>query len=143
MKKSDILQLWYDEVWSKGNLKAIDEILGEDVVAQGIIPALGVTRDDFSNLVIAIRNLLGPIKVELKQTVEQGDWLAARYVVDTVSDDGGKTVHVSGQVMARFSQGQIVESFYQFDFFSLFQQLGQLPPDSLPVCLTSQRLDWA
>ena len=143
MKKSDILQLWYDEVWSKGNLKAIDEILGEDVVAQGIIPALGVTRDDFSNLVIAIRNLLGPIKVELKQTVEQGDWLAARYVVDTVSDDGGKTVHVSGQVMARFSQGQIVDSFYQFDFFSLFQQLGQLPPDSLPVCLTGQRLDWA
>lgn len=143
MTKADILQLWYDEVWSKGNLAAIDELLGEHVVAEGIIPALGVTRDDFSNLVVAIRNLLGPIKVELAQCVEQGDWLAARYVVDTVSEDGGTPVHVSGQVMARFSGGQIVESFYQFDFFSLFQQLGQLPPDSLPVCLTGQGLDWA
>jgi hypothetical protein len=143
MNKSEILQLWYDEVWTKGNLKAIDELLGEETEAQGIIPSLGIQRQDYADLVIAIRALLGPIKVTLSQTLEEGDWLAARYLADTENPGTGEPVQVSGQVMARFSKGQIVESYYLFDFFSLFQQLGQLPPDSLPVCLTGQRLDWA
>ncbi len=143
MTNSEILQRWYDEVWTNGNLDAIDEMLGVDVEAQGIIPALGISRREFSDLVEAIRGLLGPIKVELAQTVEQGDWLAARTSIDTEVPETGRPIHVSGHVMARFENGQIVESFYQFDFFSFFEQLGQLPPDSLPICLTGQKLDWA
>lgn len=142
MTKTEILQRWYDEVWSKGNLDAISEMLGEDIVANGIIPALGITRGEFGDLIEAVRSLLGPIKVELAQTVEQGDWLAARYMIDSEALETGEPVHVSGQVMARFKDGRIAESHYQFDFFSMFEQLGQLPPDSLPVCLTGQKMRW-
>ena len=142
MKKTEILQRWYDEVWTNGNLDAIDEMLGEDLVANGIIPALGISRNEFGDLVEAVRSLLGPIRVKLAQTVEQDDWLAARYVIDTEAAETGEPVHVSGHAMVRFKDGKIAESHYQFDFFSLFEQLGQLPPDSLPVCLTGQTMRW-
>ncbi len=45
--------------------------------------------------------------------------------------------------MARFKGGKMVEAYNQFDFISLFEQLGQLPQDTLPICMTGQQLDWA
>ena len=39
----------------------------------------------------------------------------------------GKTVQVTGVNVARFADGKIVESWFNFDMLTLLQQLGAIP----------------
>ncbi|WP_146343937.1 ester cyclase [Phaeobacter marinintestinus] len=141
--KTDLLQRWYDEVWVHGNLDAIDKFFVPDLVATGIVPEMQMGRDDFQDLVVAFRAHVGEIDVRLPKTVEHDDWLAAFLHVHTTRADNGAPIEVTGQVMARFEGDQIVEAYNQFDFVSLFEQLGQLPEDTIPICMTGQQLEWA
>ncbi len=142
MTKSELLKAWYSEVWEQGNTDAIDQYFLPDTMAEGLIPEMQVGADDFRDLVTAFRHLLGDIRVELPKIIEENDWLSAILHVHTSRADTGAAVEVSGQVMARFKDGKMVEAYNQFDFVSFFEQLGQLPQDTLPVCMTGQRLDW-
>ena len=143
MTKTEILQQWYDRVWVDGDLDAIDQFFQPDATAEGIIPEFQVGRDEFRDLVTAFRYHVGDIRVELPKVIENGDWLAAILHVHTSRADNGAPIELTGQVMARFQDGKVVEAYNQFDFISLFEQLGQLPADTLPVCMTGQSLDWA
>lgn len=139
---AEILKDWYDQVWVHGDIDAIDKFFVPDLVATGIVPEMQMGRDDFQDLVMAFRAHVGDIDVQLPKTVENGDWLAAFLHVNTTRADNGAPIVVTGQVMARFDDGKIVEAYNQFDFVSLFEQLGQLPEDTIPVAMTGQRLDW-
>jgi len=142
MTKKEILQRWYDEVWCKGNLDMIDELFCPDTIASGIIPEMQMGPQDFRDLIFAVRNLVGDISVALPVTIEQDDWLSAVLIVNTCRNDSGTPIIVTGQVIARFDDGRMVETYNQFDWMSLFEQLGQFPPETLPVCMAGQRLDW-
>ncbi|SLN39362.1 SnoaL-like polyketide cyclase [Falsiruegeria litorea R37] len=143
MTKSELLKEWYDRVWVHGDLEAIDQFFDPDTMAEGIIPEMQVGVDDFRDLVTAFRFHVGDIDVKLPKTVENGDWVAAMLHVHTSRADNGAPIEVTGQVMARFKDDKVVEAYNQFDFISLFEQLGQLPEDTLPICMTGQQLSWA
>ncbi|MEX0319734.1 MAG: ester cyclase [Ruegeria sp.] len=143
MTKIEVLKEWYAQVWEQGNTEAIDQYFDPDTMAEGLIPEMQVGPDDFRDLVTAFRFILGEIRVELPKIIEDGDWLSAILHVHTSRADNGAPIEVSGQVMARFRDGKMVEAYNQFDFISFFEQLGQLPQDTLPVCMTGQRLNWA
>ena len=143
MTKSELLKEWYDRVWVHGDLEAIDQFFDPDTMAEGIIPEMQVGVDDFRDLVTAFRYHVGDIDVKLPKTVENGDWVAAMLHVHTSRADNGAPIEVTGQVMARFKDDKVVEAYNQFDFISLFEQLGQLPEDTLPICMTGQQLAWA
>ncbi|WP_372574480.1 ester cyclase [Ruegeria jejuensis] len=143
MTKSDILKQWYDRVWVQGDLDAIDQFFAPETAAEGIIPEMQVGADDFRDLVTAFRFHVGDIRVDMPKTIENGDWVAAILHVNTSRADNGAPIEVTGQVMARFKDDKVVEAYNQFDFVSLFEQLGQFPADTLPVCMTGQQLDWA
>ena len=143
MTKSEVLKAWYAEVWEQGNADAIQKYFSPDTMAEGLIPEMQVGPDDFRDLVAAFRHILGEIRVELPKIIEDGNWLSAILHVHTSRADNGAPIEVTGQVMARFRDGKMVETYNQFDFISLFEQLGQFPKDTLPVCMTGQRLDWA
>ncbi|TMV08773.1 ester cyclase [Ruegeria sediminis] len=143
MTKSDVLKAWYAEVWEQGNTDAISRFFTPDTTAEGLIPEMQVGPDDFRDLVTAFRHILGDIRVDLPKIIEDGNWLSAILHVHTTRADTGAPIEVTGQVMARFRDGKVVEAYNQFDFISFFEQLGQFPQDTLPVCMTGQRLDWA
>lgn len=143
MTKSGLLKNWYEQVWEQGNVDMIDTFFGADTMAEGLIPEMQVGPDDFREFVSAFRYHLGDIRVELPKIIENGDWLSAILHVHTSRADNGAPIEVTGQTMVRVKDGKIVEAYNQFDLISLFEQLGQMPEDTLPVCMTGQRLDWA
>ncbi|WP_420587181.1 ester cyclase [Ruegeria sp.] len=143
MSHADIVRGWYSEVWENGNLDAIDQYFAADTMAEGLIPEMQVGADDFRDLVMAFRHVLGDIKVELPKIIEEDDWVSAILHVSTTRADNGAPLKATGSVIARVKDGRMVEAYNQFDFVSLFEQLGQFPQDTLPVCMTGQRLDWA
>ncbi|WP_170381210.1 ester cyclase [Ruegeria atlantica] len=143
MSHADLVRGWYSEVWENGNLDAIDQYFASDTMAEGLIPEMQVGADDFRDLVMAFRHVLGDIKVEIPKIIENGDWVSAILHVSTTRADNGAPLQATGSVFARIKDGRMVEAYNQFDFISLFEQLGQFPQDTLPVCMTGQRLDWS
>jgi len=143
MSHADVLREWYSEVWENGNTDAIDQYFAPDTMAEGLIPEMQVGADEFRDLVMAFRHILGDIHVELPKVIEDDDWVSAIIHLKTTRADNGAPLEAAGSVIARIRDGRMVEAYNQFDFISLFEQLGQLPQDTLPVCMTGQRLDWA
>lgn len=143
MTKSELLKKWYDQVWVQGNVDAIDQFFASDTLAEGLIPEMQVGADDFREFVTAFRYHLGDIRVDLPIVIENGDWASAIVHVHTSRADNGAPIEVTGQVMVRVKNSKIVEAYNQFDLISLFEQLGQMPEDTLPVCMTGQQLEWA
>ncbi|WP_170760531.1 ester cyclase [Ruegeria lacuscaerulensis] len=143
MSHADVLREWYSEVWENGDTDAIDQYFAPDTMAEGLIPEMQVGADDFRDLVMAFRHILGDIHVELPKIMEDGDWVSAIIHLKTTRADNGAPLEAAGSVIARIRDGRMVEAYNQFDFISLFEQLGQFPQDTLPVCMTGQRLDWA
>ena len=76
MTHSDILKAWYSEVWEQGSTDAIDQYFAPETMAEGPIPEMQVGADDFRDLVMAFRHILGEISVELPKIIENGDWVA-------------------------------------------------------------------
>ncbi|SFU17249.1 ester cyclase [Sedimentitalea nanhaiensis] len=143
MNKADLLRKFYEDVWVKNNLDAIDLYFSANAEAGGIIPEMSFGPDEFRELVFAVRNLLGEIDIDMPIVIENGEWAAGIIKARTSRADNGAPVEVTGQTMARFEGDKLVEAYNQFDYVSLFEQLGQLPPDTLPICMTGQRLAWA
>jgi predicted ester cyclase len=143
MDKKEFLKSWYEEIWIKGNVDAVDQFFEPESIASGIVPEMQMGRDDFGDLVSAFLMHVENVDVKIPIMVEEGDWLSAFLHVHMQRGDNGAPVEVTGQVMARFANGKIVEAYNQFDFVSLFEQLGQFPEDTIPICMTGQRLDWA
>ncbi|MBK0328390.1 ester cyclase [Rhodobacteraceae bacterium F11138] len=143
MSKAELLRKFYEDVWVKNNLEAIDLYFAPNTEAGGIIPEMSFGPDEFRELIYAVRNLLGDIDVELPVVIENGEWAAAMITARATRADNGAPVEVTGQTMARFEGDKLIEAYNQFDYVSLFEQLEQLPADTLPICMTGQRLAWA
>jgi steroid delta-isomerase-like uncharacterized protein len=125
---------WKEELWDKGNVNIIDELLASDYVGHMVFapePVQG--RETF-------KQLLGPYLAafDVQDTreflVAEGDIVV---IHDTyrVKHKGafrgipptGKEATVTGIDIYRIAEGKIVEHWYDGDFTGLMQQLG-IPP---------------
>ncbi len=138
--KTDILQRWYDQVWTLGNLDVVDEIFAKDTTAAGIMPDFSIDPNDFKGLVLAVRALCVEPKATILRAHDTGDWLSAFIEVTTTDLSETKTVKVTGMVFARFEGENMVETYNNFDFLNFFEQLGQLPEGTLGLLLAGSKL---
>jgi hypothetical protein len=138
--KSDILARWYRQVWSQGDLAAIDTMFRPDTRASGILPGMEMGPDEFKTLVAAVLELIEPPQVTFLKTMEQDDWLAALLSIRARAVAQARPIHVTGTVFARFDGEFMVETYNNFDFIGFFEQLGLLPENSIALGLSGQRI---
>ena len=141
-----VLRRWFEEVWNKGRAEAIDEMFAEDGVAYGLADASGAELRGPANFRVfhrKFREAFPDVVVSVDDTVSEGDKVAARCTVrgrhegDTLGFAAtSRPVEFTGMTFARVRDGKIVEAWNNFDFMSMFQQLGALrlegaaePPD--------------
>ena len=139
-RKADLLQDWFDSVWRDGDEDAIPRLLSATSGARGILPDLSLNRTEVTELVVLIRERLGPIAITLPQVLEQGDWASALIEVHSTAADDGAKIHAFGQIIARFEGDMMVEVYHSFDFLTFFQQMGQMPNNALALLLSGTRL---
>lgn len=140
MPLTRLLHYWFDEVWCNGNLDAVGEVMTSGTVISGAVSALAVPNEDYAEVVAAIRNLLGPIRVSFTHAMETEDWVSVRLLVTTSAPEEETPFEVSGQIMARVVDDKIVELHSNIDYLRMFEMLGQLPPDAMAICMTGERL---
>ncbi|HEX5708066.1 MAG TPA: ester cyclase [Pyrinomonadaceae bacterium] len=143
-----LVRRWFDEVWNKGRAEAIDELFAEDGTAHGLGDVEGASLRgpaEFKPFHQKFREAFPDIEVTIEDVITEGDKLAARCLVrgSHRSDSLGfaatnRGVGFTGMVFLRIRDGKIVEAWNNFDFMSMFQQLGALqlsapavtPPDA-------------
>ncbi|WP_299145520.1 hypothetical protein [uncultured Tateyamaria sp.] len=139
-QKFQTLQTYFDEVWVKGNVEALGDLLAPDARTRGIMGEMPFDQDDMTELVSMVRELLGPIEVSYPVTVDQDDWLSAVVEIKSHSAINGDPVHVFNHVIARFDGPRMIEIYSGVDSLMLFEQIGLLPDSALAVLLGGTRL---
>jgi steroid delta-isomerase-like uncharacterized protein len=125
---------WFEEVWNQGKAETIDELLAPDVVVHGIKDGDGkdvVGIEHFRDFYRSFRGAIPDIHIVVEDTVAQGDKLVGRCLVTGTHAGPGlgfaptnKPIEFSGLCWVRVRDGQIAESWNNFDFLGLLQQLG-------------------
>jgi predicted ester cyclase len=125
-KQSSLLYKWFDEVWNKDDEHAIDRLMSE------ASPAKGIIADDqpkgaagFKIFFNDFRSQFHDIKIDVEDVIAEDDMESARTSVSAVHTASGKPVNFSGMCMAKLADGKIAEAWNNYDFLTLYQQLGQ------------------
>ena len=131
-----LIRRWFEEVWNKGREEAIDELFAAEGIAHGLADEAGNALrgpQDFKPFFRKFRSAFPEIEVVVEDTVAEGDKVAARCVVrgkhqsDSLGFAAtGQSTEFTGITIVRIENGKIVEAWNNFDFMTMYKQLGAL-----------------
>ncbi|NIZ13872.1 ester cyclase [Phaeobacter sp. HF9A] len=142
MTHSALLHLWFDEVWNNNNLDVVDDLLHPDVIFRGSLDSLVGPDIDYKEIVTAMKTLIEQLHVTITHSLESDEFAMVRVLVQAVDPVQNREFDFTGQVLVRVKDGKFIEFYSNFDYLRMFEQLGQLPVDAMPVFLTGERLTW-
>ena len=127
---------FFDEVFGKGKLNVLDEIIAKDHVnsGPGAISGLPNGPEGSKQFVTAYRNAFPDVHFTIDDQIAEGDKVVTRWTAQGTHQGElaglpatGKSSTVSGIVVDRLVNGKIAESWGIFDEFGMMQQLGVIP----------------
>jgi len=130
-----IARRWMEEVWSKGNLAAIDELLAADFVFNYAPPGVAPDREGYKQTVTILCAPFADIHSTIEDMVAEGDKVAVRWTWRGTHKGEfmgvaptGKEVTITGISILRIVGGKLVEEWGEMNMLGMMQQLGVLPP---------------
>lgn len=138
--KVALLEQWFQRVWVEADLDAIETFFSMDAKAKGLLPEMRLGPQDYRDFVPLILALVEDVQIELVNNTESDEWIQSLYKVTGLSVANSAPVVVLGQVSVKVENGKFTEAYNCFDFMGFFEQLGQLPEQSLAICLTGGTL---
>jgi steroid delta-isomerase-like uncharacterized protein len=130
-----VVRRFIEEVWNNGNLEAIDELISEDHVDHDPAQAGGAGgREGARAFVEVYRKAFPDAHIELGELIGEGDLVAGPWHA-TGTHQGelmgiapsGRSISITGMGMDRVVNGQIVESWANWDALGMLGQLGAMP----------------
>ena len=136
-ENSALICRWFEEVWNKARLEAVDEMAAPDIVAHGLVDAHGkeiAGTEGFKVFWHQFRDAFPDVRIDVEDEMADGDKVMVRCTVrGTHQGDGmglkatGKKMAFSGICVGRIKDGRLAEAWNYFDFLVLYQQLGVVP----------------
>lgn len=124
LKESTLTYRWFSEVWNKGNVILIEEMLDENVRIYGLdIDTQG--KEQFRNFYDEFNESFKDIHVEIEFVIRENEYEAAVCKARATQRFTGREVSFSGMVMVKIKDGKVIEAWNNFDFLSMYLQLGQ------------------
>lgn len=131
-----LIRRWFEEVWNNRREDAIDEMLAEGTVVNGLNDADGNAirgTQGFKVLHSAFLSAFSNLKITVEETIVEGDRVAARCTVTATHDGEGigvaptkQPVEFTGLAMVTIKNGKIVEAWNEFDFMKMYTHVGAL-----------------
>ncbi len=131
---------FFEEVFGKGKLNVLDEIVAKDHInsGPGNPPGLAPGIEGTKQLVTMYRNAFPDIRFTVDEQIAEGDKVVTRWTAHGTNTGEllgmpatGKSSTVTGIVVDRIVNGKIAESWPIFDQFGMMQQLGIIPTPEL------------
>jgi len=136
MNNKTLAHVWFEEVWNKSQINAIDRLLADDAVAHGLLDDQGRELRGpagFKPFFLQFTKAFPDIHVEVVDTISEGDKIAARCIVtgthkgDALGAPAShKPIEFTGMTILRVKDGKIAEAWNNFDFQGLSTQIGAL-----------------
>ena len=131
-----LIKRWFEEVWNRGRVPAIDELLSPQAVIHGLGPApMNVAA--FKQFHTMYRTAFPDVRIQVDDVIAEGDKVAVRWSGSgTHQGDSlgfaatGTGVQFAGMTIVRVENGKLVEGWNLFDQLGMLQQLGVV---NLPV----------
>lgn len=124
---------WFQEVWNEGRIETVHELFAEHGVATGQSEQGEMLRGpkDFVPFAERIRGAFPDLKMTIEDAFGAGDRVALRWTANMTHAGGhlgmaptNRQVKVGGITIMRFSNGQVVEGWDNWDQHGLMKQIG-------------------
>ena len=122
-KNTTLTYRWMQEVWNEGREEAIDEMMDENAVVNGLEGINEKGAAGFKAFFRGFRTQFPKVNVDVEAVIADGDFETARCLVKATTA-GGQDVSFGGMTIIRVVDGKIAEAWNNFDFLSMYQQLG-------------------
>lgn len=126
-----------EEVWNGGQLAVIDELVLSAYVDHDPNNPLSTEEgpEGVKQSVTIWRTAFPDVQVTVEGQIAEGDMVVTRWRAHGTHrgtllgiPPTGRQVSVTGVFVERYQDGQIAESWTEFDALGLLQQLGAVPP---------------
>ena len=137
-----ISRRFFEEIFGKGQLNVLDEIIAKDHVNGGLgtLPGLPTAPEGTKQFVTVYRNAYPDVHFTVEEQIAEGDKVVTRWTWHGTHQGEllgipatGKSSTVTGITVDRIVNGKIAESWGIFDQFGMMQQLGVIPTPQLAV----------
>jgi predicted ester cyclase len=125
------MRQWFKEVWNERREDAIDRLMAPDAKVHGLGDEVAIGSAGFKPIHRAFCGAFEDLRIEVLQTVVEGDRVAAyccvtgRHAGDALGGKAtGNAVKFCGTAIGRVQDGRLVEGWNTFDFLTMYQQLG-------------------
>ena len=128
----EIARRWFEEVWNKGRLEAVDELATADAKCYGFPqPESVLDREEFKQYILEFRRSFTHLHLNVDETVAEGYRVAIRWtgsMKHTGSGLGfpatGKVVNVHGISIFHLRDGLISDGWNALDLGSIVHFLS-------------------
>jgi steroid delta-isomerase-like uncharacterized protein len=137
-----IVRRWFDEVWNRGQLATIHELMAADAVGIGQGGGEVAIRgpQEFQAFVEKLRGAFPDIHVTIEDAFAAGDKVAARWSA-TMTHRGdhlglpasGKKVRITGISLVKIANGKIVAGWDNWDQMTMMREIGALKGAEIPL----------
>jgi hypothetical protein len=128
---------WFSDIITQGQLDVADEIFASNHVIHDPHSPPGGWPDGPEGLKMVATLFGGGFSnwdIIIEDQIAEGDRVSTRWTASATNTGSlqgmpptGKGVKVTGVNVARFDEGKIAESWFNFDMLTLLQQLGAIP----------------
>ena len=120
-----LLYRWFNEVWNHENEPLIEELMTDDAIVHDL-GTDGAPRgaEGFKLFYRGFREQFRDINIEVTEAVAQENFETARCIVQATDRSSNTPVTFTGICMVRTEGGKIAEAWNEFNFLSMYQQLG-------------------
>ena len=135
-ENKQLVRRWFEEVWNKGRADAIEEMFDENGIAHGLSadPATPIKGPkEYRPFYEAYRQAFPNIMIVIDDMIAEGDKVVARCSVRGKHEGDflgcaatQAPVEITGIAIVRIDKGKIVEAWNNFDFVTLYKQVGYL-----------------
>jgi steroid delta-isomerase-like uncharacterized protein len=135
-RNRELIQRWFEEVWNQGREQTIDEIVAPESVIHGLGDGGKQVRGPagFRSFYNHFRSAFSDLRVTVEDVIADGDKVVTRLsFTGRHTGDGlgiaptNRTFKSSAIVITQWRDGQITDSWNEFDAAGMMQQLN--PPE--------------
>lgn len=120
-----------DEVFNKGNLSIVDELVAENFINHDPFPGEPPGREGFKQVATMLRAAFSDLHLTHEEMIAEGDIVVERFTMRGTHTGAflgfpptGRQVTMRGIDMLRFADGKVIARWARTDDFGLMQQLN-------------------
>jgi steroid delta-isomerase-like uncharacterized protein len=130
-----LLQRFFQEIYNQGDLHVADELVATHYINHNPAPGEMSGREGFKAFVAYLRRAFADLQFTIEDQVAEGDKLVTRFTISGLHQGEfagipttGKFARVTAIGIHRIVDGQIVESWLNWDALGMMHQLGATAP---------------